>query len=228
MIRLNERLQLISELVNEGASVCDIGCDHGYLAIYLLSSGRARSVIASDVRPLPLDSARKNAARYFVEPDFRLCDGLSEIKKGEADTVIIAGMGGEVMANILSKCDWIKNNRIVLLLQPMTSAELLRDFLAENGFYIDAEPAVSENGKVYSVIKAHYTGKVYRLSEAERYIGKVLPDSACGKAYIEKQCKRLEACISELRNIPEKKKEFIKLESTVFEIKRFLEGYYAV
>lgn len=228
MIHLSERLQSIAELVRDGAAICDIGCDHGYLAIELLRSGRVRSAIAADLRPLPLNTARENAARFGVELDLRLCDGLSGIKAGEADTVIIAGMGGEVIAGILSRCEWLKSSSVVLLLQAMTSAEILRDFLAENCFAVEAEPAVCENGKIYSVIMARYTGESYELSEAFRYIGKVSANSEAGAAYILKQRKRLAECAADLKQVPQKQSEFIRLNSAVKELDRILEGYYAV
>lgn len=228
MIPLGERLRLIADMVPKGAAVCDIGCDHGYLAITLLKTGRASSVIAADLRPMPLGSAEKNAVKFGVSLDLRCCDGLSGIASGEADTVIIAGMGGEVIAGILSRCDWVRDKNITLLLQAMTSAEALRDYLAGNGFDTETEPAVRENGKVYSVIKAKFSGKARKLSESERYIGAVSADSDAGKAYIKKQIKRLSDCAGELAALPQKRNEYMIIKSAVEEMERLLEGDYAV
>lgn len=220
MIPLGERLSLIASLVPQGAAVCDIGCDHGYLSVYLAKSGRARSVISADLRPLPLESARKNAARYGVSLDFRLCDGLSGISSGEADTVIIAGMGGEVIAGIIDRCGWVKSSGVLLILQAMTSAEALRDYLAENGFSAESETAAAEGKRAYSVICARFCGKPRALSPAERYIGEITPETAPGRAYIEKQYKRLSVCAGDIENIPQRRDEYNALSAAVREIER--------
>lgn len=220
MIPLGERLSLIESLVPFGAAVCDIGCDHGYLSIALKKSGKARSVISADLRPAPLESAKKNAAEYGVSLDFRLCDGLSGIKSGEADTVIIAGMGGEVIAGIIERCEWIKAGGILLILQAMTSAEALRDYLAKQGFEIKSENAVTEGKRVYSVICAEFCGNSRILSPAERYIGKNTAESPAGRAYIEKQYRRLYTCAADIKAVPQRRGEYEELKAAVEEIER--------
>lgn len=225
MIALSARLGLIASMVPQNAAVCDVGCDHGYLALSLLESGRARSVIAADLREKPLASARANAARFGLEQiSFRLCDGLSGVKPGEADTVIIAGMGGDVISGILSRCAWIRDSAVTLLLQAMTSAEVLRDYLAENGFRITAEPALFENRRVYSIISARYDGICRPASPVYRYIGAVSPETEAGKAYLLKQYRRLSACAEKLCTVAHKQEEYLEYKTAAEALGRLLEG----
>ena len=104
MNNLSLRLSTIASLVPKGAFVCDVGTDHGFLPIFLMESGKARGVIATDINEKPLKKAKENLKKTGTEGiTLRLCDGLSGIKKGDADTVIIAGMGGEVISGILER-----------------------------------------------------------------------------------------------------------------------------
>lgn len=208
---LSKRLKAIAALVPHGARVCDIGTDHGYLSIYLKQSGIAETVIATDIRPSPLENARKNIAKSGIEGiETRLCSGLSAIKPDEADTVIIAGMGGEVISNILCDCEWLKLTPCpLLILQPTTSPEVLRRCLYDNGFKISAETAISDKGKLYTVITAHYTGKKYSPMASFYYIGKTNPMCADGLLYIKKQYARLKKCADALEKTPEKQREYL-------------------
>lgn len=229
MINLSERLQLIASLVKKDACVCDVGTDHGYLPIALMKSGKAKSVIATDLREKPLNSAKSNAERLLEERiQFRLCDGLSAVKEGEADTVIIAGMGGEVIAGIIERCEWIHNRKISLILQPMTSAEALREYLFKNGFQIESETPLEENGHVYSIFSVQYNGVISEFDPAMIYVGKVTADTPQGKAYIKKQYIRLSKCAESLEKVPSKQEEYQKYKSAAEKLGQILEGSYAV
>ena len=209
MHTLSERLKLIASLIKRGASVCDVGTDHGYLPIFLKNMGIASSVIATDIREKPLATAEKNVKKADVSGiELRLCDGLDAVKKDEADTVIIAGMGGEVISGILSRCKWISNEDITLILQPMTSAEQLRKYLYDNGFEIIEEPTVLDTGRVYSVMLVRFSGKTEEKPSYFYYIGKIDTNTENGATYINKQIKRLSDCAASLENIPEKKREY--------------------
>ena len=209
---LSLRLKLIASLVPKGARVCDIGTDHALLPIYLIENNIAEFVIATDIRPLPLENAKKNVTASGVSGiELRLCDGLSAVKKSEVDTVIIAGIGGEVISGIISRAELIRNQPYpLLILQPTTSAEALRRYLYENGFEIKAETALKENGKLYSVITARFTGKVKKMPEHFYYIGMVDPKTEDGYLYIQKQYIRLKKCADALINIPEKQAEYLR------------------
>lgn len=217
------RLKLIASLVPKGARVCDIGTDHALLPIYLIENNIAEFVIATDIRPLPLENAKRNvAASGLTGIELRLCDGLSAVKKDEVDTVIIAGIGGEVISGIISRAALIRNQPYpLLILQPTTSAEALRRYLYENGFEIKTETALKENGKLYSVITARFTGKVKKMPEHFYYIGMVDPKTEDGYLYIQKQYIRLKKCADALINIPEKQAEYLhykKLSDDTFRI----------
>ena len=134
-IALQHRLRLLAEMTPPGGRLADIGTDHGYLPVWLLQEGRIPSAIASDVGAEPLEHARRTAEEYGTQGlDFRLCDGLSGIEPEETDTVVIAGMGGETIRDILRAAPWAADGHHTLLLQPMTKVELLRGWLRENGY----------------------------------------------------------------------------------------------
>lgn len=106
-ITLQPRLRLLAEMTPPGGRLADIGTDHGYLPVWLLQEGRIPSAIAADVGAEPLEHARRTAEEYETQGlDFRLCDGLSGIEPEETDTVVIAGMGGETIRDILRAAPW--------------------------------------------------------------------------------------------------------------------------
>ncbi len=214
MKSLSLRLETIASLVPLGARVCDIGTDHGYLSIHLKKQNIVRSVIATDLNQKPLMTAQKNIAASGVSGvELRLGNGLSPILQNEVDTVIVAGMGGEVIADILRDCDWIKDNNLTLILQPTTSADYLRRFLCSKGFEIESETPVSENQKLYSVMVAKFSGNIKIYPEHFYYIGKLNPKSESGLLYIQKQQKILFKCINSLGNIPSKQEDYQKYKT---------------
>lgn len=220
MPALSKRLKTIASLVPHGARVCDVGTDHGYLAIYLKSNGIAKSVIAADIHRAPLENARANILKAGVTGiDTRLCNGLSGVLKSEIDTAVIAGMGGEVIAGIISDCPWAKEIT-ALILQPTTSAEVLRRFLNENGFEIKSETAVAENGKLYSVMFSYFTGNTEPQPEYTYYTGKLDPSDYDGLLSLKKQQKRFADCAEAINGMPEKQEEFTAFTSLAENIGR--------
>lgn len=221
---LSRRLELIASLVPKGARVCDVGTDHARLPIYLIEEKKAERVIATDIRPLPLENAKKNVASSGVTKiELRLCDGLSAVKKCEVDTVIIAGIGGEVISGIISRAELLcKQPYPLLILQPTTSPEFLRRYLSQNGFEIQSETALKENGKLYSVMTAYFTGKTKKMPVHFYYTGRVKPDTEDGFLYIQKQYIRLKKCADALRNIPEKQTEHLYYKGLSDEILRLM------
>lgn len=144
---------MLAGLVPQGARAVDVGTDHGLLALELISGGRAASVIATDIKRGPLGAAEKNAEKAGIALDTRLCDGLAGVTPDECDAVVIAGMGGETISEILAAAPWTKNGSL-LLLQPMTRASYLRRFLYENGYETLSEHLVCEGGKFYCILAA--------------------------------------------------------------------------
>ena len=152
-VSLQPRLALLASLVPQGAVLADVGTDHGYIPVCLRQRGVIDRAIASDIGREPLEHARRTAEEYGVGGiDFRLCAGLDAIAPGECDTVLIAGMGGETIWDILAAAPWTRDGRHTLLLQPQTKIEELRLRLCENGYAVTREHLVRDKGKLYVVM----------------------------------------------------------------------------
>lgn len=151
---ISKRLLCCASMVQSGSRVADIGTDHGYLGIYLLQSGAARHVIACDLRKDPLENARRNAKLFGVdgEMELRLSDGLEKILPDEVDTVVMAGMGGDLIQKILSQCPWRKREGLQFILQPQSAGNVLRRWLCEDGFEIQREEPVQDGHFLYTVM----------------------------------------------------------------------------
>ncbi|MDD3346441.1 class I SAM-dependent methyltransferase [Oscillibacter sp.] len=198
-LELTPRLRLLADWVPPGAKLADVGTDHAYLPVWLLLHGRVRCAIAGDLRPGPLERARQTGARYGAELiDFRLCDGLSAIAPEEADTIVIAGMGGETIAAILAAAPWTRSGRHTLLLQPMTKAEELRRFLAENGYSITREALVRDRGTLYPVLEA--TAGEMTLTTGQLYGGAALLNDPLGDRYLIEKIIRLQGAVAGLNH----------------------------
>ncbi|MBE7007892.1 MAG: SAM-dependent methyltransferase [Ruminococcaceae bacterium] len=199
-LQLQPRLQCIADCVPSGARLADVGTDHGYLPAYLLQSGRITHAVASDINAAPLDHARRTAEAYGVSErmDFRLCAGLNAIAPDEADTVAVAGMGGETIINILNAAPWLKSGGVRLLLQPMTKAELLRRWLAEAGFRIVSERLVRDKGTIYTVMEAR-AGASAPLTNAEAWCGVGLERDPLYGEYARERIRKLEEAAAGIR-----------------------------
>lgn len=169
---LDARLSAVSSLVF-GDFVADIGTDHGYLPIALVSSGKISRAVASDIRRGPLERARKNiaAAGLSDKIETRLCDGLRGIEEFPVSDIVIAGMGGLTVIDILAAADFIKDKRTHLVLQPVQHEGELTVYLAENGFFTDKEALVLDDGRVYRVISAAYDGTRRTASPLDAMLG---------------------------------------------------------
>ncbi len=194
-LQLQPRLQMLADLVPEGAQLADVGTDHGYLPVWLLQRGRIRTAIASDIGEEPLHHARRTAQEQGIDGiDFRLCDGLQGIEAQEADTVVIAGMGGETIAHILQATPWTADGAHTLLLQPMTKAEQLRLWLSQNGYHFIKERLVWDKDFLYPIMLV--TGGAQEvLADAEQYSGVLLEDDPLYSQYLQHQIDRLRRAI---------------------------------
>ncbi len=209
MFNLSKRLSIIASLVKSGSNVCDVGTDHGYLPAFLYLSGKMNSVTATDIREMPLASAKRNLKKLGADGvRLVLCDGLEGVTRDNADTVIIAGMGGEVIAGIIDRAEFLRDSTVELILQPTTAAKELRQYLCENGFAVKREIAVSENGKIYSVMLVGFTGKPYKLTDIRELIGILKPDSTDAIEYITKQYKIAKKCADDLAAVPYKQEQY--------------------
>lgn len=167
---ITKRLEAIAGLIPKNAGVADVGTDHGCIPVWLRQHGFTGRIAATDINPAPLKNAERTAESFGLlgEVEFCLCDGLSMLDGEGIDCIVIAGMGGETIASILSACLWAKQGR-TLVLQPMTKADLLREWLVDNCFAITAETLVRD-GIIYELITAR-GGSSSPLSEAEKLTG---------------------------------------------------------
>ena len=190
---LTNRLRACAQMVAPGSRVADIGTDHGYLPIWLLHNGIASHVIACDLREQPLASARQNAARFGTEGiEFRLSDGLAKIAPGEVNTVVCAGMGGDLIAMILAAAPWLRDARYTLILQPQSAAPALRRYLTQNGFGIREETLLREGRFYYTVLRVRFGG-AQPLSPGQEHLPPQL--LACGSPLLPEYAARVEALL---------------------------------
>lgn len=179
-IPISKRLLACAGYVRPGAKVADIGCDHGYLGIYLLTQGTAAYVTASDLREQPLQKARENAVRFGTEDrmEFHVADGLAAVRPEQVDTVVCAGMGADSIIEILAAAAWIRNPAIHLILQPQTSGQALRGWLADEGFAMTRETLLEENGYLYTVLEAVWCGEKQDVSPGHQFVSSFLLEEA--------------------------------------------------
>ena len=164
-----------------------------------MQQGRIASAIAADIGPEPLDHARRTAAEYGAALDLRLCDGLRGIAAHEADTVVIAGMGGETIIQILTDSPWPRTSGCTLLLQPQTNVELLRLWLSRNGYACENERLVWDKGKLYVVLQMT-AGEPFTPDEARLYGGLHLEGGPLYGDYLVAQLHRLRRRLDGLRH----------------------------
>ena len=196
-LELTPRLRLLADWVPQDAKLADVGTDHAYLPVWLVLHGRVASAIASDLRKGPLERARETGRTYGAERiDFRLCNGLADIRPEEADTIVIAGMGGENIASILAAAPWTADGRHTLLLQPQTHAEDLRRFLMDHGYAIRREALVYDRGTIYPCMEA--AGGEMTLSLGQLWGGAKLLRDPLGDRYIIEKIIRLRGAVAGL------------------------------
>lgn len=155
---LDARLAAAAAYVRPGSTVADIGCDHGKLSAWLAGSGRCPLVFACDLREGPLQKARETCAPWADRVVFRLGSGLKVLAPGEAQDIVIAGMGAETIMEILDAAPWAFDGRYNLILVPATKHSLLRRWLARRGFALQSETLCTAAGRWYAVMNARYTG----------------------------------------------------------------------
>jgi len=153
-MELTPRLSKIANLIPKGSVIADVGTDHAYIPVYCFQKGISEKAIAMDLNEGPLQRARANLEKYgfLADAELRLSDGLEKLSTGEADVVVIAGMGGLLISEILRKRLDIALKTPLLLLQPMNAPVELRAFLLDNGFEIEDEYVVREENKFYNIL----------------------------------------------------------------------------
>ena len=218
---LSDRLLVCAGFVAKGDRVADIGCDHGYLGIYLLKNGIASSVIASDVREGPLQSAIRNAHKYGVNENmsFYLSDGVSNIPR-DFDTLVCAGMGGDTMVHILESAPWLKSEQYRLILQCQSKTPLLRRYLSENGWRIYEESVLRDGKFLYTVMEAGFRPEYPKLTVGEWYFPPALLENPSRDlpAYYQLVTEGLRISTAH-QDDPEKKQALAELEALPDELR---------
>lgn len=159
MVQLSKRLQALADMVTPGLTVADVGCDHGFVSIYLIQNKIAPKVFAMDVRKGPLERAKEHILAYNLteQIETRLSDGLIAMQPGEADAMVCAGMGGPLMIKIMTEGKAVAAKMQELILQPQSELQQFRRFLRENALSIVEEKMIYEEGKFYPMMRVRKT-----------------------------------------------------------------------
>ncbi len=198
-IPITKRLMTAAEMIGTADVLCDVGCDHGYLPIYLLSHQKIRYAYACDLRDGPLKTAASNIAAFHMKDFVQTVksDGLAQLHDYSFDALSICGMGGRLIAEILKRdCDVAKRAKTIVL-QPMSELHILREYLGENGFVILEERLALEDRRFYVLMKVSVGEETYR-SGIDYIIGRKLyetPDSL-NQLYLEKEISRYETILN--------------------------------
>lgn len=173
-VTLSNRLLACAQYIHTGDRVADIGCDHGYLGIYLLEKQIAGSVIAADVNSKPLESAIRNAEKYGTRDKmtFFLSDGVRNIPR-DFNALICAGMGADTMISILESAPWLKNPAYRLILQCQSRRHVLRKYLSDQGYRICSETLAQDGKFIYPIMEIIYAPSE-PLTPGECYISPAL------------------------------------------------------
>ena len=191
MIKLTPRLSAVASLVEKCDVAADIGTDHGFIPTYLVQNDICLKAIASDINKGPLQSAVRTAQNYGVTDklNFVCAPGLDGIEVGSVDAVVIAGMGGETIVDILSAAEWLKEFRTQLILQPQSKFELFENYLNVNGYSVSSALLVKDAGRLYVALSARYSGSV--IEKDITYFVDLLKDDPLLVEYVEGILKKL-------------------------------------
>lgn len=206
---LDKRLIACASFVTKNSIAADIGTDHAYLPVYLIKNGISRFVYACDIKDGPLKAAYLTVEQSGYEDKISVIksDGLDSVPISGVTDVIAAGMGGETIAEIIGRCDYLKKNRVNLILQPMTRAYILRRFLCENGFFIKTEEAVKSGGFCYTVINAEYAPEKTKGDEYYFYTGELSNSKPDDIEYLQRLKNKLMVSGEGMKNSLDKKAE---------------------
>lgn len=230
---LSMRMQRVADMTEPCAGAADIGCDHGYVSIYLIERKLAGHVIAMDVRKGPLSRAETNIRQKGLETriECRLSDGLEQLKPGEADTILIAGMGGPLMIGILERGREKRLGTETLILQPQSEIPEVRRYLHRIGYEIVAEDMLLEDGKYYTVLKAKPSAKEAVWLPIEEQYGKLLLEerSAVLKQYLKQEQYKLSQLKEQLsRQMTSKAKERLEQVQRLWKWNQEAQEYYEI
>ena len=200
---LSKRLQNVADMVTKGYIVADIGTDHGYVPIYLIKNGIVPKAYAMDINEGPLKIADKNIRLEGLQDKITtvLSDGMNEMTSEMAESVVIAGMGGDLITDILNRGKNIKGIK-ELVLSPHKRVDIVRKYLLDNNWKITDENMVIDNNKYYTILKAVPEREESGYDEAELMYGRLLllTKNPVLKQYLEKENKMYEEVLKKVEN----------------------------
>lgn len=225
-MKLSERLSACVHFIRPGARVADVGTDHGYLPIYLLKNHIASYCIASDLREKPLRCAVDNARRYRVEDqmDFFQSNGLDHVPVEKVDTVVCAGMGGDLIRDIITRAKELWDPSYQLILQPQSGVPEVREFLWVNGFEILEEKLARDGRFIYSVMNVRY-GEGTVKSLGEYFLPPCLKDDPLYPEYSVRVREGIQLTLENLRRAKEPQEEKLAFFSLALSEIDAMEGF---
>lgn len=211
---ISKRLLACAEYIHRGDTVADVGCDHGYLGIHLLTNGIAKQVFASDINEGPLQAAQRNARKYGVlnKMSFYLSNGVADVPR-DFDVMVCAGMGGDTMVSILESAPWLKSDCYRLVLQCQSKTPMLRRYLSENGWHIATESVLKDGRFLYTVMEVVWNPDAPLLTVGQWYIPPAMLNNAYPETaeYVFRVMDGLRLAVTH-RNDSEKKQALEELE----------------
>lgn len=226
-MQLSPRLACLAAQIPRGARLADVGTDHGKLPIALMQQGFLASAIGSDIRSGPLSHAEKNALGQGAEISLRLAAGLDAVQAEECDTVSIAGMGGQTIADILAAAPWTGEGKHLLLLQPMTMIPALRQWLWAHGYRIERETLCREEQRLYLVLAVRGGGELQEVPQHNCFFSPALLAASGAREYIQlllrRECRALsgmeKSSMADPKRLAEQRQTVSSLERALEELK---------
>ena len=168
---LDGRLALAASFIRPGSVICDVGTDHAYLPLWLLTHGVCSRAVACDINEGPLQSAMRNADKFGVRDkmSFYLSDGAKDIPRN-FDALVCAGMGGDTMIHILEDAPWLRSEQYYLVLQCQSKTPMLRKYLSDTGWCIVEETIIRDGKFLYTVMEVRWRPETPRLTPGQCYI----------------------------------------------------------
>lgn len=226
-MNLSNRLEKISNMITEVESVVDVGTDHAYVPIYLVNNNIIKSAIASDINKGPVKKAEDNVKRYNLQSkiECRLGGGLTTIKPCEVEAGIIAGMGGNLIRDIIEERMNVFKSLKYLIVQPVQNPEVLREYIYKSKIEIIDEAVIKEDNKFYEILKIRYSGKDQIIDPIYYEISKILVErkDSTMKEYLEFKLRKYNSICSTLtQNTESAIKRKKELYENIKKIEEFL------
>lgn len=221
-MKLSKRLEMVASFVRQGSIVADIGTDHAYLPVYLISHGISEKAFAADIGRGPLFNAEKTVTEYGLNDKITLVlsDGLKKIDLSAVDTVILAGMGGDLIKDILSCADIEQLKKIHIIAQPQSHAEKVRSFFTHNSFEIEREDICLDSKHVYICMSASFSGRTEYPCSYEYYGELIKNNNELVKPFIKNQIMHMRKKRDALMKASSSSEEAKMLSETISNIEK--------